>query len=162
MSNRPGISFKYENTLLVSRKRLQADYLDYHMPYYIPVSPRRFQEILNKQHVAEKIDQQIEDIYKTMLTREKIAKVARPAIWAVRLSIGGPNVFNDVFAVDCLNVKGAVADRGILTTKSQEFWDVALEAGYRPDIDMYNDFHDAGMWLRLHKNEESKSESEIL
>lgn len=152
MAKRPGITFRYENTLLVSRKRLQAEYVDAPETYRTQIDADDFYNILATEHVSEKIHQQIENVH--ALYREKAAKVARPAIWAVQLSVAGPDVLDSVHSIDSAKVETPIHNPDLLKPHARVFWTAAARAGFRPEVSLNGGYQDAGLWLRLHELDE--------
>lgn len=163
MTRTPGISFRYENTLLVSRKKLQAAAISYANPEKRTVTPDELGTLLSMGKVAAKITAQIDMIYERSCERAvDPTKISRPAIWLAQLSVAGEtensSVYDksmDVLQGEVINAAGDthhvahIVNPAPLWPVFREYWDQVAAAGFVPDIDHNGEFIDAGLWLRL-------------
>ncbi len=163
MPRTPGITFQYENTLLVSRKKLQAAAISELQPEKTAVTAPELGALLRMGGVAAKITAQMDMMYNR--TRERAvdpAKISRPALWLAQLSVAGESENSSVYDKNMEVLQGRIINNAgdrrstaLITNPAplwpafREYWDEVAATEFVPEIDHNGGFKDAGLWLRV-------------
>jgi len=152
MPRKPGISFKYENILLVSKKIVSTEALDVGGNRYV-VSPEKLQTVLELGRTA--IDDQIEMIYNRM--RSHNPTVVRPSIYAVQLTNPDQSHWDVFVEGETGNLSGGVVnDPAPLKPDFIPYWQAVESSGFFPEVG--RGFTGTDLWLMLRKDRYKRSE----
>jgi len=150
MSRQPGISFKNENMLLVGKKPLRADVLDFESKRLTPVSAEKLHTILTIGDIA--IRDQIEMIYQRISKTNE--NVARASILAVNLS-GDEHSWRDVYDNNYKHSGGISTNRDVLLPEFHAYWDAVQDAGFYPEVGP--SYFGMGTWMYLRDDDFQRS-----
>ena len=150
MSRQPAISFKNENMLLVNKKPLRADVLEFESKRLAPISAEKLHTILTVGNVA--IRDQIEMIYQRVSKTNQ--NVARASILAVNLS-GDEHSWRDVYDNEYKNSGMISTDRDVVLPPFQPYWDAVKEAGFYPEVG--DSYFGMGTWMYLRDDDFQRS-----